>query len=143
MKNIAVFASGNGSNFKNLIELSEIGYLKGKIKLLITDRECNAKKLALGKNIENIQISKNDDEKLLKAIDEHSIDLIVLAGYLSKIPENLIEKYHGKIINIHPALLPSFGGKGFYGEKVHKSVIEKECKMSGITIHFVDKDYDS
>jgi len=143
MKNIAVFASGNGSNFKNLIELSEIDYLKGKIKLLITDRECNAKKIALEKNIENIQISKNDDEKLLKAIDEHSIDLIVLAGYLSKIPENLIEKYYGKIINIHPALLPSFGGKGFYGEKVHKSVIEKECKLSGITIHFVDKDYDS
>ena len=143
MKNIAVFASGNGSNFKNLIELSEIGYLKGAIKLLVVDRDCNAIKIADEKGIKVFKLSKNNINELIDEIEKQSIELIVLAGYLSKIDENFIKRFYGKIINIHPALLPSFGGKGFYGEKVHQAVKEKGCTISGITIHFVNKDYDS
>jgi len=146
--NIAIFASGNGSNFNNLIELKKINYLKPEIKLLITDRDCRAMELAKTNNIENIKIDRNLKENeisdyLIKILKERNIDLIVLAGYLSKLPDDFTKKYYGKIINIHPSILPSFGGKGFYGEKVHKAVIQKGVKISGITIHFVDSVYDN
>lgn len=138
---IAVFASGNGSNFENLVELSKIGYLKPSINILITNRKCGAIEKANKFSIPSI-ISK-DENLILNELSNRNIDLIVLAGYLSKIGTKIIEKYEGRIINIHPALLPSFSGKGFYGDKVHKAVIEKGTKISGISIHFVDKNYDT
>ncbi|MCX7641771.1 MAG: bifunctional phosphoribosylaminoimidazolecarboxamide formyltransferase/IMP cyclohydrolase [Elusimicrobiales bacterium] len=139
--NVAVFASGNGSNFENLVELSKIGYLKGKISYLITDRECLAIEKSKKFSIPYL-ISKNEDE-ILKELKNKNINFIVLAGYLSKIGPKIIESFYGKIVNIHPALLPSFGGKGFYGNKIHSIVKEKGLKISGITIHYVDNDYDT
>ncbi|MEW6012145.1 MAG: bifunctional phosphoribosylaminoimidazolecarboxamide formyltransferase/IMP cyclohydrolase [Elusimicrobiota bacterium] len=148
--NIAVFASGNGSNFKNLSELKKIGYLKPEIQILITNKECKAIEIAENYGIKHKTLKPSEfrskehySDALIKEMEENKIELIVLAGYLLKLPDKLIEKYYGKIINIHPALLPSFGGKGFYGENVHKSVIERGCKISGITIHFVDSKYDN
>ncbi|MEF3280155.1 MAG: bifunctional phosphoribosylaminoimidazolecarboxamide formyltransferase/IMP cyclohydrolase [Elusimicrobiota bacterium] len=147
--NIAVFASGKGSNFKNLVELEKIGYLKGKIKLLITNKDVEALDIAKKHNIENEIISPlnfNDNKDyeiyLINKLKSKKIDLVVLAGYIKKLPEKFVTEYNGKIINIHPAILPSFGGKGFYGEKVHKAVLEKGVKISGITIHFVNSNYD-
>lgn len=137
----AVFASGGGSNFENLIELSNIGYLKTKIELLLTDRVCPALKKAERFSIPSI--TSKDDKLILAELRKRKIELIILAGYLSKISTSIIERYYGRIINIHPALLPSFGGKGYYGINIHRSVIEKGVKISGITIHFVDKDYDT
>ena len=79
---------------------------------------------------------------LFSTLDEHEIDFIALAGYLKMVQPELIDKYRNKITNIHPALLPSFGGKGFYGMKVHEAVIEAGCKVSGVTIHLVNEKYD-
>ncbi len=140
--NIAVFASGKGSNFKNLVELEKTGYLKGNIKILITNKEVEAINVAEKYGVKNEIIPSSKPKRLIEVIEENKIDLIVLAGYIQKLPEEFVDKYYGKIINIHPALLPSFGGKGFYGENVHKAVIEKGVKVSGITIHFVNKNYD-
>lgn len=137
---IAVFASGNGSNFKNLVELSLIKYLKAEISLLVTDRDCNAIKIANDFNIKTI--NTNNQDKILSELNNEKIDFIVLAGYLSKISENIINSFKGRIVNIHPALLPSFGGKGFYGSKVHEKVMSNQVKITGITIHFVNEEYD-
>lgn len=142
--NIAVFASGNGSNFKNLVELEKIGFLKVTISILVCDRKCAAMDIAKDFAKETFLIeNKNDYEILSNKLDEKKIDLIVLAGFLSKIPSKIVKKYKGKIINIHPALLPAFGGKGFYGDKVFKKVLDAGVKLSGITIHFVDENYDT
>ena len=138
---MAVFASGSGSNFENLVELSNIGYLKPKIEILISDRKCGANEKADRSSIPSF-ISK-DEDLILQKLQQKRVDLIVLAGYLSKIGEKILKKYYGKIINIHPALLPSFGGKGYYGSNVHRAVIEKGTKVSGITIHFLDNEYDT
>ncbi|NLH39395.1 MAG: bifunctional phosphoribosylaminoimidazolecarboxamide formyltransferase/IMP cyclohydrolase [Elusimicrobia bacterium] len=147
--NIAVFASGNGSNFKNLVELEKIGYLKGTIKVLISNRNCVAVDIASENKIPSHIIKPSDfnsdldySKTLTEIIKENNIDLIVLAGYLLKLPEDFVGFFQGKIINIHPAILPSFGGKGFYGDNVHKSVIDNGCRITGITIHFIDSDYD-
>lgn len=147
--NIAVFASGNGSNFKNLVELERIGYLKGNIKILISNRNCGANNIASENKISNHIIKPSDfnnesdySKKLAEIIAENNVELIVLAGYLLKLPEDFVKSYRGKIINIHPAILPSFGGKGFYGDNVHKSVIDNGCRITGITVHFIDSDYD-
>lgn len=137
----AVFASGTGTNFQNLCELSKIGYLKTEISLLVTDRECPGVEKAQRFSIP--VITSKDEDVILKELSKKGIEFIVLAGYLSKVPHNIVKKYEGKIVNIHPALLPSFGGKGFYGSKVHTKVFESGARVSGITIHFVDTEYDS
>lgn len=136
----AVFASGEGTNFENLVELSLIGYLKTEISLLITDRECNAINIAKKYNIKIVK-TKNQDEVLSELLKE-KINFIILAGYLSKVDEKIINKFYGKIVNIHPSLLPLFGGKGFYGSKIHQLIIENQIKLTGITIHFVNHEYD-
>jgi formyltetrahydrofolate-dependent phosphoribosylglycinamide formyltransferase len=142
---IAIFASGAGSNAKKIIE-----HFKNndhiKIRLVITNK-ANAGVLSIARenNIEYLLLPKSQmlaDEHFLGELKKRKIDIIVLAGFLLKIPAGLIHAYPKKIINIHPALLPAYGGKGMYGMHVHEAVISNKEKQSGITIHYVDEIYD-
>ncbi len=145
MKKVAVFASGSGSNAQNIAE-----YLReskaGKVKIILCN---NPKAFVLERatklNIPAITFTRNTfygSTDILKVLKDHQIDFIVLAGFLWLVPEYLIHAYPNRIINIHPALLPKYGGKGMYGIRVHKTVIENKDKESGITIHYVNKNYD-
>lgn len=148
-----MFASGGGSNFRALLEAKKENYLKSEFKLLITNNSnCGAINIAKEFGIDSYHISKkvfpalneSEYEKLfVDILDEYKIDFILLAGYMKMIDLEVIKKFRNKIINIHPALLPAFGGKGMYGMNVHKSVIESGVKVSGITIHIVDEHYDN
>jgi len=145
MKHIAIFASGSGTNAENIakyfqndenIEISLI--LSNKKQALVLEK---AKKL----NIKSIYFSKEDfknSTKILDFLKNENIDFIVLAGFLLLIPKYLIQAYPNKIINIHPALLPKYGGKGMYGSNVHKAIIENNETESGISIHYVNEKYD-
>lgn len=145
MIKIAVFASGSGSNAENIAD-----YFKGdkdiNVVLVVSNKkDAFVHERARKMNIESITFSKNDFEatdKVLDCLIEKEIDFIVLAGFLLKVPENLLQAFPNKIINIHPALLPKFGGKGMYGDAVHKAVVESGEAESGITIHYVNENYD-
>lgn len=146
MINIAVFASGKGSNFQNIINYFESSKLV-KISLLVTDKEdCGAIDIAKKSDINHKYFSKMElkvnPNLLVNTLQCYSIDLIVLAGYLTKIPKAIIEKFPNAIINIHPALLPKYGGKGMYGNYVHQAVLDNHEKITGITIHLVTEEYD-
>ena len=143
-KKVVIFASGAGSNAKAIIEYFK-GHSKIEISLVVTNRK-EAKVLDIAKDnkIGTLYISKAEweqKEKVLEALA--SYDLIALAGFLLKIPDYLIEVFRNRIINIHPALLPKFGGKGMYGMNVHRAVKEAGEVESGITIHLVDEVYDN
>lgn len=150
--NICVFASGTGSNFKAILNSVNKKYLKSKVSLLITNNpECGAVEIAKTNKIDHIAINKKIypllsqkeySTKFLSALKKYDIDFIVLSGYMKMIEPEVLRKYKNKIINIHPALLPSFGGKGMYGMNVHKAVIASGVKISGITVHFVNENYD-
>ncbi|MEO6694121.1 MAG: phosphoribosylglycinamide formyltransferase [Ignavibacteria bacterium] len=150
--NICVFASGTGSNFKTILSSVKSNYLNSTIPLLITNiSNCAAAEIATANGIEISHISRklfhDEPEKsyslrFTKVLEDMKIDFIVLAGYMQKIPDDILNKYRERIINIHPALLPSFGGKGMYGINVHKAVISSGVRVSGITIHFVNEVYD-
>ena len=148
MKKLAIFASGNGSNAQNIIEHFK-GSETARVTLIISNRPgayVLERAAALGVPstvIPREQLTAENPAQLLALLQEHSIDFIILAGYLLKIPAALTETYKGKIINIHPALLPKFGGKGMYGNHVHQAVIDSAETQSGITIHLVDSNYDS
>lgn len=144
MKRIAVFASGEGTNAQRLID-----YFRGsdvEISLLVCNNpKANVLNRAIKSNILFMLVNKETFYKssdLLNKLREEKIDLIVLAGFLWKIPDDIISAFPKKIINIHPALLPKFGGKGMYGMHVHKAVLAAGEKESGITIHFVNEKYD-
>ena len=147
---IAIFASGSGSNAEAIIRASREGRLSSEVRLVVSNN-INAGVLQRAEALEvnNSVIDPRSFESeelyitsLLSTLDENEIDFIALAGYLKLVQRELIDKYRNKITNIHPALLPSFGGKGFYGMKVHEAVIEAGCKVSGVTIHLVNKKYD-
>lgn len=144
MKKILLFASGNGSNVENIIQ-----YFKINPDILIVGvytNNPNAKVLDKAKkyNVPTLIFNKEQllGDFVLKKIDDLQPDLIVLAGFLWKFPEHIIAQYPNKIINIHPALLPKYGGKGMYGMKVHQTVIDNKEKETGITIHYVNEHYD-
>lgn len=143
--NIAIFASGNGSNAENITNhFSKNDHIKPTCILCNNDKAFvleRAKKLNLDTLVFNRQDFK-DGSKILKFLEEKETDIIVLAGFLWLIPEYLTEKYNGRILNIHPALLPKFGGKGMYGMNVHQAVWENKETESGITIHAIDQNYD-
>ena len=148
MDNIAIFASGSGSNAENIIRHFNGGNI-ASVRLVICNKE-NAQVLERARNLEvpsivmpKGELTSENPQKLLSTLKEKGIDTIVLAGYLLKIPESLTTAYKGRIINIHPALLPKFGGKGMYGMNVHRAVIEAGEKESGITVHLVDAVYDN
>lgn len=148
MKQIAIFASGAGSNAKNIIEyLDRKSNSSVKVGLIVCNKQgAGVLHIAENKNIPSLIIDK---EKFFRGngyVDElraANIDFIVLAGFLWKIPSALITAFHGQIINIHPALLPKYGGKGMYGRFVHEAVLANKENESGITIHYVDEVYDN
>jgi phosphoribosylglycinamide formyltransferase-1 len=146
MINAAIFASGEGTNAENLFNYFA-NDPRIKIKLVITNRDDAGIVARAEKHKKNIQIVskaalENYTEQLIEFLQVEKIDLIILAGFLLKIPEAFIKAFPNKIINLHPALLPKFGGKGMYGANVHKAVIDQKETESGITIHFVNEEYD-
>jgi len=145
MKNIAIFASGNGSNAEKIIKHFE-NRADTRVTLVLSNNK-NAFVIKRAKNlgVETVTFSKEQFYKtneILEILNQNNTDLIVLAGFLWLIPGNLLQNFPKRIINIHPALLPKYGGKGMYGEKVHESVIKNGEVESGITIHFVNEFYD-
>lgn len=145
MKKIAIFASGSGSNAENIIL-----FFDKNPEICVNSVFCNvpgafvlerAKKYNIPSVVFNREELK-DPDKILKELLRREIDFIVLAGFLWLIPRHITEAYPNKIINIHPALLPAYGGKGMFGERVHEAVIAAGEKQSGITIHYVNSRYD-
>lgn len=135
---LAVFISGTGSNLLALIEAQRKKNFNSQIKLIVANKE--AKGLAHARDNNIAYMVSKDDEKILAKLKEYEIDLIVLAGYLPKVSKKIIDAY--KIINIHPSLLPKYGGKGFYGMNVHKAVFANKEKISGVSIHYVNENLD-
>jgi len=144
MKNIAIFASGSGSNAENIFNYFENKADAGVVLMLTNNADAFVLKRAKKLAIESVVFSSEQlkSGELVSLLKNKSIDFIVLAGFLLKIPENLIAAFPNKIINIHPALLPKYGGKGMYGDAVHKAVVANKEKESGITIHYVNEHYD-
>lgn len=151
MTNIAVFISGGGTNLQAIIDAIKRNEINARINLVFSNRK-NAYGLERAKKekIETLYLNRKDylsneeyDEEILKKLEKKKIDLIVLAGYLNILTNKIISKYDRKIINIHPSLIPSFCGSGYYGENVHKAVIEKGVKFTGATTHFVDENIDT
>ncbi len=148
MLKIAAFVSGRGSNLKSVY--GKVSKEKIKLCAVISDnKDCPAVNFASQNNIPVFFVSNKPKEgfivysELINILKEYSIDLILLAGFLKKIPDEFVDAFENKIINIHPALLPSFGGKGMYGINVHKAVFDSSAKISGATVHFVDKIFDN
>lgn len=142
--NIAVFVSGRGSNLKAILESEELKN-KVNVKAVVSNlNDCGAFRIAERYSVPVFSLNQSgvNYEFLLKYFIENGIELIVLAGYLKLIPDKVLELYENKIINIHPALLPSFGGAGMYGMNVHKEVFKSSAKVSGATVHLVNKEYD-
>lgn len=147
MLNIAVFVSGRGSNFRTVFE--NVPKEKINFSAVVSDRiDALAVKFAEENNIPVYLVSNTAKEGfvnyefLIELFNKKNVNLVLLAGFLKKIPDFFIDAFENKIINIHPALLPKFGGKGMYGLNVHKAVLESSEKFSGATVHFVDKIYD-
>jgi phosphoribosylglycinamide formyltransferase-1 len=145
MTNIAIFASGSGTNAENIIEYFSTKNI-AKVSLVLSNkRNALVLKRAERHNVSSIFFERDDfyvSGRVLDRLLNHKIEFIVLAGFLWLVPPGIIERYHNRIINIHPALLPHYGGKGMYGEAVHKAVIRNRDAESGITIHYVNEHYD-
>ncbi|KAH9317864.1 hypothetical protein KI387_019633, partial [Taxus chinensis] len=150
-KKLAVFVSGGGSNFRALHQAAVDGQIYGDIAVLVTDKpSCRASDYARENSIPVIIFPKSMTEPsglssmdLITTLRRFEIDFLLLAGYLKLIPVELVQAFSRSILNIHPSLLPSFGGKGYYGMKVHSAVIASGARFSGPTIHFVDEKYDT
>ena len=144
MYKIAIFASGSGSNAENIATYFKVSSVAEVVLILTNKADAyvleRAKKLTLESVVFSSEQLKSGE--LVNLLKDKGIDFIVLAGFLLKIPENLIAAFPNKIINIHPALLPKYGGKGMYGDAVHKAVVANKEKETGITIHYVNEHYD-
>jgi phosphoribosylglycinamide formyltransferase-1 len=145
---IAVLASGGGSNLQAILEHFDRlgGRRAGDVVLVASDKpDAGALNRAMVRQIPLAVLatsSRPDGASLSHVLDEHAVDLVVLAGYLRLVPAPVVAKYRGRMINVHPALLPAFGGPGMYGQRVHHAVIESGARVTGVTAHFVDEDYD-
>lgn len=145
MRNIAIFASGSGTNAENIIKFFSTSKTARVSLVLSNKREAYVLKRAATLNVRSVFFDHKElyeKDKVLRYLSMYKIDFIVLAGFLWLIPENILDIYDKRIVNIHPALLPGYGGKGMYGEIVHEAVIAHHEKESGITIHYVNKAYD-
>jgi phosphoribosylglycinamide formyltransferase 1 len=146
MKKIAIFASGAGTNAENIIRYFSNKKTAAVSLILSNKRDAYVLKRAAAHNIKSVFFDRNEFYKtgnILECLKKNNIDFIVLAGFLWLVPENILNFYNGRIINIHPALLPLYGGKGMFGDIVHKTVIANKDSESGITIHYVTGVYDS
>lgn len=145
-KEIVVFASGTGSNFQSILQAIKSGYLDVSVRCLITDRPCNATNVAVVNGISHYVLPRQNDEMLnlqVMAMLCHEIDLIVCVGYLSILNPHFVNLFPKRIINIHPSLLPKFGGYGMYGKRVHQAVIDARETESGCTVHYLDSGIDT
>lgn len=145
MKRIVVFASGSGTNAENIIRYFKKTDFASVTLLLSNNKEAKVLERVKKHSIPSLVFTKNELNKtdlITKTLHNERPDLIVLAGFLLKFPENILNIFSNKVINIHPALLPKYGGKGMYGMRVHEKVIENSEKETGITIHYVNKNYD-
>ena len=142
MARIAVLASGRGSNLEALFE-TLAGDPEVDFALVASDRpRAQALERAQRRGVATAVLRHDDAAAILDLLERHAVDWIVLAGYLRRIPPEVVDRYRGRILNIHPALLPRFGGPGMYGERVHRAVLESGARESGVTIHVVDEEYD-
>jgi phosphoribosylglycinamide formyltransferase-1 len=144
---IAVFVSGRGSNLKAILDYPDLKNIVEVGAVFSDKNDCKAFEFANEYGIKTFTVGEGEGKIntaiISEIISQLKIDLIVLAGYLKLIPADLIDKFENKIINIHPALLPSYGGKGMYGINVHRAVFDSSAKVSGATVHMVDKTYDT
>lgn len=143
---VAVLASGRGTNLQALIDhFSELGaHSPATIELVASNRDtAPALDRARNASIAAESFAANDDgQELLKLLARYRIELVVLAGYMKRIPPSVVREFHGRIVNVHPALLPEFGGAGMYGAKVHQAVLASGARMTGVTVHLVDDEFD-
>ena len=144
MKRIVIFASGSGSNAENIVNYFQNSEVAEVVYILSNKKEAGVLKRAQRLNVASDTFTREElnNEVVLQKLKEVKPDLIVLAGFLLKFPKHIIEQYTDKVVNIHPALLPKYGGKGMYGSHVHKAVVANKEKESGITIHYVNEFYD-
>ncbi len=148
--NIAVFASGRGSNFQAILEAIRNGTLPARVCLLLSNSaQAGALELARSRNIATAHVSRKHFDSdgtfadaMLRTLRDHNADFIALAGYLKLVPPSVVHQFRNRIVNIHPALLPAFGGRGMYGHHVHEAVLASGAKLSGATVHLVDAEYD-
>jgi phosphoribosylglycinamide formyltransferase-1 len=151
IKRIAVLISGGGSNLQSIMDEINKGKINGEIQLVISDRkDAYGLKRAEDENIETLTILKSDFEsreewnrQVLYLLQSYKIDLVLLAGFMSILDKNIVRAFPNAIMNIHPALIPSFCGKGFYGQRVHQAVLDYGVKITGATVHFVDEGADT
>ena len=149
--NIGVLISGGGTNLQSIIDNIKSGRIKGQIKIVISNRkEAYGLERAKNSGIEALYIDRGKfnteeayNEKILEEFEKRNIELVVLAGYLKVLSKDFVERYKERIINIHPSLIPSFCGKGCYGERVHQMVLDYGVKVTGVTVHFVDEGTDT
>lgn len=145
MKKLAIFASGSGSNAENLIQYFESNPSVDIPIILSNRKDAFVHQRAERLGVMSVHFSRSEfysTNNVLALLQEHEIDFIILAGFLWLVPDNLLAHFPNKIINIHPALLPKYGGKGMFGDNVHRAVVAQGEKESGITIHYVNENYD-
>lgn len=148
---VAVLASGSGSNLAALVDAINNGKLDAEIAVVISNRpDAGALTIAEENDIPHLWLSQEHfaspeelEQAFLSAFSRYSVELIALAGYLKKITPAILREYKHRILNIHPALLPAFGGKGMFGKHVHQAVLEYGCKVTGVTVHLIDEEYDT
>lgn len=142
MLNIGVLVSGGGTNLRAIIDEEKFGNINGSIKVVISNKkDAFGLERARHNNIEAIY--ETDEDKVIEILKSYDIDLVVLAGYLKIISPKFVNEFRNKIINIHPSLIPSFCGEGYYGQKVHQGVLDYGAKITGATVHFVDEGADT
>ena len=142
MVKIGVLISGGGTNLQAIIDGCENKSINGEVKVVISNKE-EAYGLERARNHNITAICEKDENKIIEILKENEVELVILAGYLKIVSPKLVNEYRNKIINIHPSLIPSFCGKGYYGEKVHQGVIDYGAKVTGATVHFVDEGADT
>jgi phosphoribosylglycinamide formyltransferase-1 len=150
MKKLAILVSGRGSNMSAIIDACEQGCISASVEIVLSNNaDAKALSIAKEKRINTVYISSQThtnpeqlDAVMRNTLLKHNIDLIILAGFMKKIGPKVLSEFEGKILNIHPSLLPKYGGKGFYGMNIHRAVVDAGDKESGATIHLVCGDYD-
>lgn len=142
MKKIGVLVSGGGTNLQSLIDAVEQREINGEIAVVISNKK-DAFGLERAKKYNIEAVYSNDEEEIIRVLEERNIDLVVLAGFLKILSEKFTNSFENKIINIHPSLIPSFCGVGYYGLRVHEAAIKYGVKVSGATVHFVDENADT
>ena len=144
MKKIAVLASGGGTDLQSIIDAVECGKINGKIEVVISDKESAfALERAKKHSIRAEYVKRGESDTLLSLLNSCEVDYVILAGYLGILPEIVVSAYRNKIVNIHPSLIPSFCGMGYYGMRVHEAVWARGVKFTGATVHFVDEGADT